>query len=61
MRQLLEEILARHTGQPTDRIHSDTERDFVMTAEEAKDYGIIDEVITTRQLADTAGPITRAS
>jgi ATP-dependent Clp protease protease subunit len=61
MRQLLEEILAHHTGQPVERIHSDTERDFVMSALEAKEYGIIDEVITARQLADTAGPITRAS
>ena len=36
----------------------DTDRDFVMSAEEAKDYGIIDEVISVRELADTSGPIT---
>jgi ATP-dependent Clp protease protease subunit len=61
MRQLLEEILSSHTGQPVDRIHTDTERDFVMSALEAKEYGIIDEVITARQLADNASAITRAS
>jgi len=54
----LEEILARHTGQDAERIHSDTDRDFVMTAEEAKEYGIIDEVIDQRNLADDSGPIS---
>jgi ATP-dependent Clp protease, protease subunit len=49
MRRLLEEMLAEHTGQPIDRIHRDTDRDFIMTAEEARDYGIIDEVITARE------------
>ena len=57
MRTLLEEILAEHTGQTVDRIHSDTDRDFVMSAEEAREYGIIDEVITARSLADNSGPI----
>ena len=58
MRALLEEILATHTGQPEEKIHQDTDRDFVMSASEAKDYGIIDEVISSRELADTSGPIT---
>ena len=49
MRRLLEEMLAEHTGQPIDRIHRDTDRDFIMTAHEAMDYGIIDEVITARE------------
>ena len=53
MRDLLNEILARHTDQPVERIESDTDRDFIMSAEEAKDYGIIDEVIRSRELADT--------
>jgi ATP-dependent Clp protease, protease subunit len=53
MRDLLNEILARHTGQPVERIERDTDRDFIMSAEEAKDYGIIDEVIRSRELADT--------
>jgi ATP-dependent Clp protease protease subunit len=58
MRTLLEEILAGHTAQTVEKIHRDTDRDFVMSAEEAKDYGIIDEVISARELADTSGPIT---
>jgi ATP-dependent Clp protease protease subunit len=58
MRQLLEEILAQHTGQPVERIHKDTDRDFVMSAEEAKEYGIIDEVINSRARVDNSGPIT---
>jgi ATP-dependent Clp protease protease subunit len=57
LRVLLEEILARHTGQTIERIHGDTDRDFVMSAEEAREYGIIDEVITARELADQGGPI----
>ena len=58
IRTLLEEVLSFHTGQPQEKIHRDTDRDFVMSAEEAKDYGIIDEVISVRQLADSSGPIT---
>ncbi|CAB4568542.1 unannotated protein [freshwater metagenome] len=57
MRDLLEEILARHTGQSIERIHADTDRDFVIEANEAVEYGIIDEVISSRQLADRSGPI----
>ena len=48
----LEQVLAFHTGQPIERIASDTDRDFVMTPQEAKDYGIIDEVIKTRAEPD---------
>jgi ATP-dependent Clp protease protease subunit len=58
LRELLEQILARHTGQEMDKIHHDTDRDFVMSADEAREYGIIDEVIAARELADTAGPIS---
>jgi ATP-dependent Clp protease, protease subunit len=58
LRELLEQILARHTGQEIDKVHRDTDRDFVMSAEEAREYGIIDEVIEARELADTAGPIS---
>ena len=57
MRDLLEQILARHTGQPLERIHQDTDRDFVMEADEAREYGIIDEVIVSRNVVDAAGPI----
>jgi ATP-dependent Clp protease protease subunit len=45
MREELNTILAHHTGQPLDRIQVDTERDFFMTGEQAKEYGIIDEVV----------------
>ena len=41
-------ILARHTGQPLERIEKDTDRDFYLSAEEAKEYGLIDEVIKTK-------------
>jgi ATP-dependent Clp protease protease subunit len=58
MRSLLEEILAKHTHQDMDRIHVDTDRDFVMSAEEAKGYGIIDDVIDVRNRADNTGPIS---
>ncbi len=61
MREMLDELLARHTGQAVEKIHRDTDRDFVMDAEEARAYGIIDEVISSRQAADMTGPITRAS
>ena len=57
MRDLLEEILANHTGQPLERIHADTDRDFVLEANEALAYGIIDDVISSRHLADRTGPI----
>ena len=57
MRDLLEEIISRHTGQPIERVHKDTDRDFVMSADEAREYGIIDEVIVARDIVDTSGPI----
>ena len=61
MRRMLDEILAQHTGQPVEKVHKDTDRDYVMTAEEAREYGVIDEVISSRQAADIAGPIRQAS
>ncbi len=60
MRGLLEGILARHTGQDLDRIHNDTDRDFIMDAEAAKEYGIIDDVIDSREVVED-GPIRAAS
>ena len=57
LKEQLEEVLASHTGQTTERISQDTDRDFVMTAAEAKEYGIIDEVIDNRDTVDTSGPI----
>ena len=57
MRELLEGILANHTGQSIDRVHQDTDRDFVMEAPAALEYGVIDEIISTRQMVDRTGPI----
>jgi ATP-dependent Clp protease protease subunit len=45
LRNLMNNILAKNTGQPLTRIEKDTDRDFFMTAQEAKDYGVIDEII----------------
>ena len=46
IRERLNDIMAKHTGQPIEKISHDTERDYFMSAEEAKKYGLIDEVIT---------------
>ena len=45
LRQILDEILAKHTGQPIEKIHRDTDRDFILTAQQAVEYGIIDQVL----------------
>jgi ATP-dependent Clp protease, protease subunit len=52
MRRMLDEILATHTGQPVEKVSHDTDRDFIMTAEEAKAYGLIDDIIESRTTAD---------
>jgi ATP-dependent Clp protease protease subunit len=49
MREKLNEILANHTGQPLEKIQRDTDRDFFMSGEEAREYGIIDKVIVERE------------
>jgi ATP-dependent Clp protease protease subunit len=49
MRDLLNEMLAGDTGQTTAKVHHDTDRDFIMSADEAREYGVIDEVITNRE------------
>lgn len=49
MRERINRILSKHTGQPLKKIAKDTDRDFWMTAEEAHDYGLIDEVIKSRK------------
>ena len=48
-RQLLDEIMAYHTGKSIEQISHDTDRDFIMTADQAKEYGIIDEVVINRK------------
>ena len=45
MREITSNILVRHTGQPFDRVEKDVERDYIMIAEQAKEYGIIDQII----------------
>jgi ATP-dependent Clp protease protease subunit len=65
-RHLVDEILSRHTGQPVERISADTDRDFILTAEEAKAYGVVDEIVSRRQLMalskglETGAPDTSA-
>ncbi|HDM43086.1 MAG TPA: ATP-dependent Clp endopeptidase proteolytic subunit ClpP [Firmicutes bacterium] len=49
MRERLNKVLSKHTGQPVENIARDTDRDFYMTADEAKEYGIVDEVIFSRK------------
>ena len=48
MRKMMNQILSKHTGQSVDKINKDTDRDFIMTSEEAKKYGIIDEILAKR-------------
>jgi ATP-dependent Clp protease protease subunit len=54
IRQRLNEIMANHCNQPLDRIEQDTERDYFMSGDEAKEYGLIDEVISRppKELSD---------
>jgi ATP-dependent Clp protease protease subunit len=49
LRDKINELLSKHTGQPLDKIKKDTDRDYFMSAEEAKAYGLIDEVIATKK------------
>ena len=49
MRERLNKILAEHTGQPMDNINIDSERDFILEADAAKDYGLIDKIIVSRE------------
>jgi ATP-dependent Clp protease protease subunit len=45
IREITNNLIAKHTGQPLDRIERDVERDFIMNAQQAKEYGIVDEII----------------
>jgi ATP-dependent Clp protease protease subunit len=49
MRDWLEETLAKHSGKPASQVHQDIDRDTFLTAQEAKEYGLIDQVLTTRK------------
>ena len=57
LKNQLEEVLATHTGQTVEQIRLDTDRDNIMNSYEAKEYGIIDEVIDSRTVVDNSGPI----
>jgi ATP-dependent Clp protease protease subunit len=48
-RELMNEIIANHTGQPLESVSKDTDRDFILTAEQAQEYGAVDEIITSRK------------
>jgi len=49
LRRLLDDLLATHTGQPVEKVNRDTDRDFILTAKEAKEYGIVDGIISSRE------------
>ena len=49
MRVWLEDTLAAHTGQPREKVHADLERDTILTAQAAKDYGLVDQVLASRK------------
>ncbi len=51
LRKLLDNIIATHTGQSIDKVEKDTDRDYILTADEAKNYGVIDEIISRRGIA----------
>ncbi len=59
LKRTMEEIIAGHTGQPLDKVAKDMERDYFMTAEEAKQYGIIDSVIASRSRFGEQRPVER--
>ena len=49
-RQLLDQLISEHTGQSLEKVSKDTDRDYILTAEEAVEYGVVDEVITSRKI-----------
>jgi ATP-dependent Clp protease protease subunit len=58
LRARLDEILSLHTGQSIEKIKHDTDRDFIMTADEAKEYGMVDEVISAKKLASLTSAVS---
>ncbi|RKS07317.1 ATP-dependent Clp protease proteolytic subunit ClpP [Nocardiopsis sp. Huas11] len=55
IRSQVEEILSRHTGQTQERLRADTDRDMILTAQQAKDYGLVDGIVTVRESGSFAG------
>ena len=60
-RMLLEHLISEHTGQSLERVTKDTDRDFILTAEQAVAYGVVDEVITSRKLTRDLATVGAAS
>ena len=60
-RQLLDQLIAQHTGQSLEKVSKDTDRDFILTAEEAVEYGVVDEVITSRKIMPELAAAAAAS
>ena len=58
MREEINRLLVHHTGQPVEKVQRDSDRDFFMTAEQARDYGIVDQVISSKP---TLRPVTEAA
>ena len=56
-RRRMEVLVAEHTGQPLERITTDLDRDFILTAEEAKAYGVVDEVVSRKQVVAVRRPV----
>jgi ATP-dependent Clp protease, protease subunit len=57
MREVVNEVLARHTGQPLEKIVRDTDRDFILSAEQAVEYGVVDEILTSHQVVPELGSL----
>jgi ATP-dependent Clp protease protease subunit len=55
-RALVDRILAEHTGQPVDKIARDTDRDFILSADQALEYGLVDEILTGRRAVPELQP-----
>jgi ATP-dependent Clp protease, protease subunit len=55
-RALVDRILAEHTGQPVDKIAKDTDRDFILSADQALEYGLVDEILTGRRAVPELHP-----
>ena len=61
LRRRLDEILSLHTGQPLDKVAADTERDYILGSGEARDYGLVDDVVSPRRGARSPGAQTASS
>ena len=61
LKRKLEEIMSTHTGQDVDKVRQDMDRDYFMTAQEAKDYGLVDEVVTSRREIPNFAELTKVS